>query len=95
MHKHVFTCRDLTTSFSQLIAKELVQAINGISHTCIIEKEEKSQLGFFAFFCHAVHCIVLKLYLSNAVVSAKSPHSFTCTCSTEAVGIAHKPPCSL
>ena len=34
-------------------------------------------------------------YLSNAVVSAKSPHSFSCPCSTEAVGIAHKPPRSL
>ena len=31
-------------------------------------------------------------YLSNAVVSPKSPHSFSCPCSTEAVDIAHKPP---
>ena len=34
-------------------------------------------------------------YLSNAVVSAKSPHSFSCPFSTEAVGIAYKPPRSL
>ena len=34
-------------------------------------------------------------YISNAVVSAKSPHYFSCPCSTEAVGIAHKLPHSL
>ena len=34
-------------------------------------------------------------YLSNAVVSAKSPHYFSYPCSSEAVGIAHKPPRSL
>ena len=34
-------------------------------------------------------------YLSNGVVSAKFPHYFSCPCSTEAVGIAHKPPRSL
>ena len=39
--------------------------------------------------------LVFTPYLSNAVVSAKSPHSFSCPCSTEAVGIAHKPPRSL
>ena len=44
-------------------------------------------IGFFACF-HAI-------YLSNAVVSAKSPHCFSYPCSTEAVGIAHKPPRSL
>ena len=48
-------------------------------------------IGFFACF-HVIHCIVLKLYLSNAVVSAKLPHYFSCPCSTEAVGIAHKQP---
>ena len=36
-------------------------------------------IGFFACFTP---------YLSNAVVSAKSPHCFSCPCSTEAVGIA-------
>ena len=30
--------------------------------------------------------------LSNAVVSAKSPRYFSYPCSTEAVGIVHKPP---
>ena len=44
-------------------------------------------IGFFACF-HAI-------YLSNAVFSAKSPHSFSCHCSTEVVGITHKPPRSL
>ena len=39
--------------------------------------------------------LVFTPYLSNAVVSAKSPHYFSCPCSTEAVGIAHKPPRSL
>ena len=39
--------------------------------------------------------IVFTPYLSNAVVSAKSPVSFACPCSTEDVGIAHKPPRSL
>ena len=43
-------------------------------------------IGFLACF-HA--------YLSNAVVSAKSPRSFSCPCSTEAVGITLKPPRSL
>ena len=38
--------------------------------------------------------LVFTLCLSNAVVSAKSPHCFSCPCSTEAVGIAHKPPCT-
>ena len=40
-------------------------------------------IGFFACF-HAI-----------AVVSAESPHYFSCPCITEAVGIAHKPPRSL
>ena len=39
--------------------------------------------------------VVFTPYLSNAVVSAKSPHTISCPCSTEAVGIAHKPPRSL
>ena len=39
--------------------------------------------------------LVFKPYLSNAVASAKSPHYFSCPCSTEDVGIAHKPPRSL
>ena len=39
--------------------------------------------------------LVFTSYLSNAVVSEKSPHSFLCPCSTEDVGIAHKPPRSL
>ena len=34
--------------------------------------------------------LVFTPYLSNAVVLGKSP--FSCPCSTEAVGIAHKPP---
>ena len=40
-------------------------------------------IGFFACF-HA-----------TSLVSAKSAHYFSCPCSTEAVGIAHKAPCSL
>ena len=36
--------------------------------------------------------LVFTLYLSNAVVPPKLPHYFQCPCSTEAVGIAHKPP---
>ena len=43
-------------------------------------------IGFLAYF----HTISL-----NAVVSAKSPHYISCPCSTEDVGIAHKPPRSL
>ena len=43
-------------------------------------------IGFFACF---------QPYLSNANVAAKSPHSFSCPCSTEAVGIAHKTPRNL
>ena len=39
--------------------------------------------------------LVFTPYLSNAVVSAKSPHYFSCSCSIEDVGIAHKPPRSL
>ena len=31
----------------------------------------------------------------HVVVSAKSPHYFSCLCSTEAVDFAHKPPRSL
>ena len=42
-----------------------------------------------------MHIGFLACYLSNAVVSAKSPHFISCPCSTEAVGIAHKPPRSL
>ena len=42
-------------------------------------------LAFYLFFTP---------YLSNAVVSAKSPR-FSSPCSTEADGIAHKPPRSL
>ena len=45
--------------------------------------------------CILALSLVFTPYLSNAVVSAKSPHSFSCPCSTEAVGIAHKPPRSL
>ena len=43
-------------------------------------------IGFLACF----HAISLE-----AVVSAKSPHCFSCPCSTEAVDIAHEPPRSL
>ena len=45
--------------------------------------------------CILALSLVFTPYLSNAVISAKSPHSFSCPCSTEAVGIAHKPPRSL
>ena len=45
--------------------------------------------------CILALLLVFTPYLSNAVVSAKSPHYFSCPCSTEAVGIAHKPPRSL
>ena len=45
--------------------------------------------------CILALSLVFTPYLSNAVVSAKSPHYFSCPCSTEAVGIAHKPPRSL
>ena len=45
--------------------------------------------------CILALSLVFTPYLSNAVVSAKSPHCFSCPCSTEAVGIAHKPPRSL
>ena len=45
--------------------------------------------------CILAFSLVFTPYLSNAVVSAKSPHSFSCPRSTEAVGIAHKPPRSL
>ena len=41
--------------------------------------------------CILALSLVFTPYLSNAVVSAKSPHSFSCPCSTEAVGIAHTP----
>ena len=44
---------------------------------------------------HIGFSLAFKPYLSHAVVSAKSPHSFSFPCSTEAVGIAHKPPRSL
>ena len=39
--------------------------------------------------------LVFTPYLSNAVVSAKSPHYFSGCSSTEAVDIAHKPSRSL
>ena len=45
--------------------------------------------------CILALSLVFTPYLSNAVISAKSPHYFSCPCSTEAVGIAHKPPRSL
>ena len=45
--------------------------------------------------CILAFSLVFTPYLSNAVVSAKSPHYFSCPCSTEAVGMAHKPPRSL
>ena len=45
--------------------------------------------------CILALSLVFTPYLSNAVVSAKSPHFFSCPCSTEAVGIAYKPPRSL
>ena len=41
-----------------------------------------------------IHIGFFTPYLSNAVVSAKSQH-FSCPCSTEAAGIAHKLPHSL
>ena len=44
---------------------------------------------------HIGFSLVFTPYLSNAVVSAKFQHYFSCPCSTEAVGIAHKPPHSL
>ena len=44
---------------------------------------------------HIGFSLVFTPYLSNAVVSAKSPVYFSCPCGTEDVGIAHKPPRSL
>ena len=41
--------------------------------------------------CILAFPLVFTPYLSNALVSAKSPVSFLCPCSTEDVGIAHKP----
>ena len=40
---------------------------------------------------HIGFLLVFTPYLSNSVISAKSPRFFSCPCSTEAVGIAHKP----
>ena len=54
-----------------------------------------------AFFLASAHYaywlfrLFITPYLSNAVISAKSSHYFSCPFSTEAVGFAHKPPCSL
>ena len=45
--------------------------------------------------CILAFSLVFMPYLSNKVVSAKSSHYFSCPCSTEAFGIAHKPPRSL
>ena len=45
--------------------------------------------------CILAFSLVFTPYLPNAVVSAKLPHYFSCSCSTEAVGIAHEPPRSL
>ena len=45
--------------------------------------------------CILAFSLVFTPYIPNAVVSAKSPHYFSCSCSTEAVGIAHEPPRSL
>ena len=39
--------------------------------------------------CILAFSLVFTPYLSNAVVSAKSPHCFSFPCSTEAVGVAH------
>ena len=47
------------------------------------------------WLCMLAFSLVFTPYLSNAVVSAKLPRCFSCPCSTEAVGIAHKPPHSL
>ena len=41
--------------------------------------------------CILAFSLVFTPYLSNAIVLAKSPRYFLCSCSTEAVGIAHKP----
>ena len=51
-----------------------------------------------ALIMHIGFSLVFTPYLSNAIVSAKSPvllNVILCPCSTEAVGIAHKPPPSL
>ena len=45
--------------------------------------------------CILAFSLVFTPYLSNAVASAKSPRYFSCLCSAEAVGNAHKPPRSL
>ena len=41
--------------------------------------------------CILAFSLVVSPYLSNAVVSAKFQHYFSCPCSTEAIGITHKP----
>ena len=51
--------------------------------------------GKLVLIMHLAFSLVFTPYLSNAVVLAKSPFYFSCPCSTEAVGIANKPPCSL
>ena len=47
----------------------------------------------FCSLCILAFSLGFTPHLLNAVVSARSP--FSCPCSTEAVGIAHKPPRSL
>ena len=47
------------------------------------------------FNMHIGFSLVFTPYLSNAVVLAKSPHFISCRSSTEAIGIAYKPPRSL
>ena len=60
-------------------------ALNGLNAVEVIQ----------CSLCILAFSLVFTPYLSNAVVSAKLPVYFSCPCSTEAVGIAHKPPRSL
>ena len=58
-------------------------------------KWAKPGRGKPVLLCILAFSLVFTPYLSNTIVSAKSAHYFSCPCSTEAVGIAHKPPRSL
>ena len=68
-----------------LITSFVHGALNGLN---LVEVSQCS-------LCILGFSLVFTPYLSNAVISAKSPHDFSCPCSTEAVGIAHKLPRSL
>ena len=80
----------IVSGFRAALDLDTYSLSNSISPRCT--ERAKPGRGKPVLIMYIGFSLVFTPYLSNTVVSAKSPHKFSCPCNTEAVSIAHKPP---